>query len=799
MLAPAHGHRPYCGAMSDLPARLESALGARYRIQRELGRGGMSTVYLAEDTKHGRPVAVKVLTPELAQSIGSERFLREIEVAAKLSHPNILPLFDSGDADGLLYYVMPYVEGPSLRDRIGHERHLALDEAVGIVGGVAAALSYAHGQGLVHRDIKPENILLVGGQAVVADFGIARAIDVAGTDRLTATGLAVGTPAYMSPEQADARGTLDARADVYSLGCVAYEMLAGEPPFSGSSPLAVMARHAVDPVPSLRTLRSTIPPGVERAIERALAKVPADRYETAEEFADALAGASTAEAVAREERRARGMRWLGIAATGAAVLLLGAGGWWVAHVHGRSGIRRFAVLPFVDAANDSAHRYVLDGVQDALISDLARDGLGVIARTSVMQYRNTDEPVRSIARELNVDAVVEASVTRTADSVSLDAGLVDAHTEQYLWSHAYSVPLAEIPSLARTVSGDIARALRPGRSVPEPVGKGGSRAIDPDAYDAYLHGMSYLHRPTPQDLRTARDYFERAIARDSTYAPAWAGLSEVWTVGRQRGYYTPQQATPPSEEAAYKALALDSTLAEPHYALAEAKVYGEWDWAGGEREFRRAVALEPDYATARAFYAHLLCILGRPQEAMRQMERARELDPLDPLLAWIEGGVLTMTGRYDDAIGLYRAALQRSPDEPGALWLLWLTLHQAGRHDEAYPAVLKWAVATGDSGVAHALKSGRRQAGYAGAMRAAADYEAARSRTTFIDAWTIAIWYATAGENDKALDWLERAYDERDPTMPYLGVHPSFAALHGDPRFQALVRRMKLPVPGTRR
>jgi len=779
--------------MEDLQSRLASALGDRYAIEHELGRGGMALVYRALDHKHGRRVAIKVLDPELAGAIGPDRFLKEIAIASRLTHPNILPLHDSGAADGLLYYVMPYVEGESLRDRLARERHLSLDDTVAIVASVAAALSLAHRQGVVHRDIKPENILLSGGQAIVADFGIAHAVDAAGTERLTATGLAIGTPAYMSPEQAGAERALDGRSDVYSLGCVAYELLAGEPPFSGATPQAVMARHVVDPVPPLRTLRPTVPAGVQRVIERALAKVPADRFATADAFAAALTAASSPTAVAAERDRHRHGRRTWMAAVAVAAVTIGVALWRIFGGAGVPAIRRFAVLPFEDLTADSTQQYLVDGVHEAVISDLADDGLGVIARTSVLQYRHSQKPVREIARELGVDALVETSMTRTDDSVSLETHLVDGHSEQYLWSHAYGAARGAVPTLARHVARGIAAAVDPAHAAAVPGTGRAAPTVDPEVYDDYLKGMAHLHLQTKADLKLSREYFERAIAKDSTYAPAWAGISEVWSVGRQDGYFTSAEATAPAEAAAYKALALDSTLAEPHHALAEEKVYGDWDWAGGEREFQRAIALRPDFAEARAFYAHLLCILHRPNEAVQQMERARALDPLDPLLGWINSGTLILLGRYDDAIAGFRATLERAPDNPPALWLLWLTLHNAGRHTEAYPVIRHWAAVTHDSAMADALDAGHRRAGYTGAIQAGADLQAERTLGAGAGAWNVALWYAAAGEKGKALDWLERAYQEHDPTMPYLGTHPSFRALHGEPRFRALMRKMQLP------
>ncbi|HEY8165531.1 MAG TPA: serine/threonine-protein kinase, partial [Gemmatimonadaceae bacterium] len=306
--------------------RLRTALAGRYRIERELGRGGMATVYLAEDLKHHRLVAIKVLDPNLAAELGAARFLREIEIAARLTHPHILPLYDSGESGGFLYYVMPFVEGESLRNRLEREKQLSLPDSVAIGRAIAAALSYAHGLGIVHRDIKPENILFTAGQAVVTDFGIARAIGVAGGDQLTQTGIAIGTPTYMSPEQAAGERELDARSDIYALGCVLYEMLIGQAPFTGPTPQAVLARHALDPVPRLRTVRQAIPEALEAVVLRALAKAPADRFRTAGELAEALEQSARGEGTAtvRPLRRRR------IILQAAAIVgILAFGGWWV--------------------------------------------------------------------------------------------------------------------------------------------------------------------------------------------------------------------------------------------------------------------------------------------------------------------------------------------------------------------------------------------------------------------------------------------------------------------------------------
>ncbi|MGH7510214.1 MAG: protein kinase domain-containing protein [Gemmatimonadales bacterium] len=781
--------------MADSLARLQSIIGDRYRIQRELGHGGMATVYLATDLKHGRPVAVKVLRAELAHAIGPERFLREIEIAARLSHPNILPLHDSGEADGLLYYVMPYVEGESLRDHLDRERHLPLDEAVRIARNVADALTHAHTHGVVHRDIKPENVLLSGGQFVVADFGIARAADAAGT-RLTETGLALGTPAYMSPEQSSGERGADARSDIYSLGCLVYEMLGGEPPFTGPTAQAVMARHAIDPVPSLRTLRPTVPQGVERVVQKALAKVPADRFATADQFATQLARASTAESIAAETRRARSARRRRTWGTAAGVLLLGAGGWWVSGMVEEPAIRRLAVLPLANLTNDPEQEYFAQGMHDALISELAQAGVPVIGRTSVMQYQQTIKPAREITRELNADAVVEASVARSGDSVFIRAQLVDGGTEQTLWAGAYAGDLRSVQALHRQVTRAIAGEVRSALTPEAEARLSDAQPVNPEAYEAYLKGMFHWRRATPQDLETAEQYFRLALTRDPGYALAHAGIALVWVARQQNGYVAASKASPLAKAAAARALALDSTLADVHFTLAGIRCWTDWDWKGAESSFRRAIALNPNGPQSRAYYSHLLHILGRPKEAMAQIDLALKLDPLNPLFQGLYAMDLMYARRFDDAIALLQETLKTEPHNAVALATLRSAYHQKAMYPEALDVWKASFLAKGDAEAAEALARGSAEAGYSGALTRVAELLTARSRTSHVTPWQIGTLYTRAGKNEAALDWLEKAYQARDPNMPYLSVDPIFDELRSDPRFQDLLRRMDLLTPG---
>jgi serine/threonine-protein kinase len=433
--------------------RLQTALAGRYRIERELGRGGMATVYLAEDLKHGRRVALKVLRPELSPALGAERFHREIETASRLQHPHILTLHDSGEAAGLLYYAMPYVEGESLRARLTREVQLDATAAVGIAADVADALACAHAAGVLHRDIKPENILLTGSHAVVADFGIARALDAVGADRLTETGLALGTPHYMSPEQAAGARVLDARSDLYALGCVLYEMLAGEPPFTGPTSQAIMARHALDPVPPLRTVRATVSPALEAAVGKALAKVPADRFATAAEFRATLDRALREPSLAhpRAPRRRLGAGLLALAlGLGIAIgLVAGFPPPRFGRSAGEGPIQSLAVEPFENLTGDSGQVYLAKGITDQLETELAQIGsLRVIG----LPEAGGNTAAIEAARRLGLEAVLSGSLQRGGSNVRITARLKSTETGQALWARSFDGDLATILQLQADVA-----------------------------------------------------------------------------------------------------------------------------------------------------------------------------------------------------------------------------------------------------------------------------------------------------------------------------------------------------------
>jgi serine/threonine-protein kinase len=787
--------------VGDLLTRLEKALGDRYRVEHELGRGGMAIVYLAQDLKHRRRVAIKVLKPELVPADGADRFLREIQITAQLTHPNILPLHDSGEADGVLYYVMPYVEGDTLRDRLNRDQQLPLDEALQIAQEVADALGYAHSLGLIHRDIKPENILFQAGHAVVSDFGIARAVSQAaegGGGHLTESGIAVGTLAYMSPEQAAGKRALDGRTDIYSLGCVLYEMLAGDVPLVAPS---ISAGAPERPGSQVRGARESVSAPLASVIAKALARVPADRFVTAAQFKEALVAATGPQAAALADHPAgRRRRWVPVAVLGS-LLALGAA-FYISGLRDRilgvttAASIKLAVLPLENLTGDPGQEYFSDGLTEDMITQLGRldpQRLGVIARTSAMRYRNTDKPIDQIGRELGVGYILEGSVRREGRRVHITVQLVRVQDQTQLWADSYERDLSGILALQSAVALGVARSLALALLPGEETRLAPARPVNPEAYEAYLNGRGHVNKLTRPDLETALQYFAIALEKDSNYALGYVGIARAWSGLQQMGFVPPREAQPRMRAALSRALALDSTLAEAHYRLAVIKVWSDWDWAAGEEEFQRAIGLNPNDPEGRATYAHFLQIMKRPAEAMGHIERAVELDPFNPLVRAFYGTVLNQLKRYDEAIAQYDQVLATVPNMPMALDGRRNALYMRGSYAEALEAERSAWAARNDREMLAALERGYAEAGYRGAMRRTAEILAARSRATNTARPAVATQFLKAGDIDRAMEWLERSYQAHDPNMPYISVAPVYDPLRGDPRFQDLLRRLKLP------
>jgi serine/threonine protein kinase len=748
--------------MSELQQRLEAGLAGRYIVERPLGEGGMAVVFLARDLRHDRAVAIKVLRPDVAAEIGAERFLREIRMAASLTHPHILPVFDSGSADGLLFYVMPNMEGHSLRDRLDTERQLALEEALRITSEVASALDYSHRQQVLHRDIKPENILLHEGSALLADFGIGKSMG--GGKSTTQTGFTVGTPAYMSPEQASAERVIDGRSDLYSLGCVIYEMLTGEPPFTGWNAQAIMAKRFLSPAPSVKIMRN-VPDAVDVAVSRVLALSAADRYRTGAEFGDALrAILRTGEAPALRASAEK------IAAEPKAI----------------------AVLPFANMSPDPENEYFSDGMTEEIINALAKvPGVQVASRSSSFAFKGkTDINARQVGERLRVSSILEGSVRKIGIHIRLSAELVNVENGYQLWSETYDRQLEDVFAVQDEISRSIVEALK--------VQLGGAattQLVAPtkniDAYTTYLKGRYHFNKFNEQSFRKAIDLFKSAIARDPSFALAWANLAMTYIEFAEMGSIDPNVAYRAASEAAAKAVSLDPDLGVAHTAMGYVKFAHDYDWAGAEKELKRGIELNPGAADAFNFYGRFCASVGRYDEAVSLNRRARELDPIAHMLDAVTA--LLRAGRYDEAILEAKDVREYDPEYDRAMATLGWAYFLSGRHDEGI-AELESAVAAspenttwlGQLGEAYALAGRKEKAEEV--LRTLQE----RSAKGLVSPYHFAYVYVGLGEYDKAIDYLEQAVERR--TGPTYGISGSFllAPLRSCPRFRALLGKMNL-------
>jgi len=763
--------------------RLERALTGRYRVERELGRGGMAVVYLAHDLRHDRPVALKVLHPEFAHFLGAERFSREIRLAARLQHPHLLPVFDSGEADGSLFYVAPFIEGGSLRDLLAGNSAPPVTLALRLTREAAEALDYAHRHDVVHRDIKPENILLEDGHAVVADFGIARAIgaavDAAGPKTLTQTGFLIGTPAYMSPEQATTE-PLDGRSDVYSLGCVLFELIAGRQLFTGASALEILAKRFTTPLPSEQAADLPTTPSVRSVLNRALAARREDRFATARELADALVLAEAdfaSGAVSAEGQTTR------VSPTPPG---------------GEARVTSLAVLPFANLTGDPENDYFSDGITEELINACARiESLHVASRTSAFAVRGRNLDVDAIGRQLKVGAVLEGSVRRAGNRIRLAARLVSVADGYQLWSESYNRELTDIfdvqDELARAIVGALRVRL---------AGPADARLIEPptrnmDAYQLYLKGRFFSSRRTPEALRKGIEYFERAIEADPSFALAYSGLSECYSMVGIYCVLPPTEAYPKAQEAASRALELDGRLAEAHLSMAYVALVYELEWAKAEAECRRAIELQPSYAQAHHWLGWCLAYVGRLAEAGDAARQAMALEPLSPIIQSRGSQILSYGGQPEEGIAGSLRALEMDPTFFPALETLGSAyIHpKLRRYREALEVVERMAP--------YPMSSGRFLRPCVLALmgdRVEAERRLAELQVDPDGPWVppgyltmmLAGAYAALGDKDQAFRWLYRARDDRLHTVALLKIEAVFDPLRSDSRFGELLRSVGL-------
>ena len=781
----------------------DNLIAGKYRIIEEVGAGGMGIVYKAEDLKLKRCVALKFLPPHLMDSPElRERFLIEAQAAAALSHPNICVIHEVGEAEDRPYIAMEFVEGETLRDRV-KKGPIKPEEALAAAIQIAGGLAEAHHKGIIHRDIKSANIMITEkGQAKVMDFGLAK---LHGGSSLTKSRTTLGTVAYMSPEQA--RGEdLDARTDLWSLGVVLYEMLTGRLPFKGDHDQTVI--HAIlhrEPTPPSK-IQTGLPSDLDDIVRRALAKNATERYQTMEDFREDLAAVAEGLKPLKAKRRMRrtilGLNPAFLLQGALAVLLilfgLNAGGVRDRIFGGRGGAEatiRLAVLPFANLTGDPEQEYLNDGLTQEMIAQLGRlhpQSLSVIARTSVMRYKKTDTPIDQIGRELGVDYVLEGSAQREANRIRISAELIQVRDQTQLWADVYEREISGILALQNDVAEKVARALALKLLPSEQTRLVSSRTVNPEAYEAYLKGSYHWKKLKAADIETAQRYFEMALAKDPSYAPAYEGLAWVWSARQQMGIIPPHEAGPKAKAAAQKAITLDDSSAEAHEALAVVMTWTDWDWAGAEPEYRRALEINPSAANTLAYYSYLLEIIGRSEEALPHIERALELDPFNALFFSLYAGVLNYHARYDDAVTAARKALAMQPDAPIALSQLELALMATGRREERL--ALQRERYAGDPERLEALERGLMEGGYEGAQRRIAEVGAARyEKAGRVDALDIAMLYFGAGDKDRTMDWLEKAYEDHEPNLPTIG-RPIWNPLRSNPRFGALLRRIGLPL-----
>ncbi len=776
---------------------LSAALGDQYAIERELGGGGMSRVFLAQDRSLQRQVVIKVLAPELAAGVNRERFGREVLLAARLQHPNIVPVLAAGNAGELPYYIMPYVAGQSLRAMVANRGQIPVRETVSILRDVARGLAYAHEQGVVHRDIKPDNVLRTGGAAMVTDFGIAKALAEGragpGGGGLTTVGTSLGTLDYMAPEQAAADPNVDHRADIYSLGAMGYELLAGRAPFAGLPPREMLtAIVAKDPQP-LESLRSDLPAPLVALIRRCLAKDPAERPQSAEEVVTALEAAATISgelvAPARPKPRFGILPLLlgGIAIVAMAGILYR----MTAGPPDRPTANSLVVLPFELTGGSPDDAYFSEGITDELTTTLARiPSLRVAASASAFAFKGKSADPREVGRALKVANVLTGTVRRGADRVRVTVQLIGADDGLVRWAESYEEKTAEMPQvqdqIARAIASALSMALGPDAMAAGPATR------DVEAYDLYLRGRFYWRQRGSASLRTAAGYFSQAIARDSGFAAAWAGLADAVSLLPVYGSTPIDSVLPIAERAAGRAVGLDSTLGEAHAALGQ--LYRSTGrWAESDRALARAIAVDSSNASAHQWQGELFVVLNRPREGVAALEAAARLEPLSPIINGELGYIRALAGQWDSAFAAGRRAVELAPN----LWTGYAFLGTAhlwhGDNQEAIRDLEHAMSLAPENPFGGILAHAYARAGQTARARTLTDSLARLAARGMASPTTVALGYAGLGEADQVFAWFDKAVAARDGLLYSTPLYaPWLASLRSDPRYDKLKARLGL-------
>jgi serine/threonine-protein kinase len=771
----------------------------------------MGQVFRARDTRLGRDVAIKVLPDSLSNDPHAlARFESEARAIAALSHPNILFLLDVGEVGGIHYAVTELLEGETVRALVSRGP-VPVERALEIASQLADALAAAHEKGIVHRDVKPENVFLTkGGRTKLLDFGLARQQAVfrdpsdthsPTVTALTEAGSVLGTVAYMSPEQVRGQ-VVDLRSDIFSFGCVVHEMLSGRRTFGRETAADTMSAILHEEPPALP---GDIPRGLANAIRRCLEKSPEVRFPSIRDVGLVLkdeSKTSPAPPTPRSAPRTRrllvaGAALLGVlAVAGAARLLLLARGHSGTPAE-RGAIRSLAVLPLGNLSGDPTQEYFADGMTEELTATLSKiSSLKVISRTSAMRFKGTRKPLREVAEALGVEGIVEGSVLRSSDRVRITAQLIHAATDAHVWAESYERDAKDVLALQSEVARAIATEVRAKLKPQEQTMLASARTVAPEAYGLVLKGRHLVSLAREEEVRKALDCFERAIALDPTWAPAHAALAIYYVVMAFNGYMPASTATPKARAAAERALELDGESAEAHTCLGGLMWALEWDWNGAERELKRAIDLDPSRSETRNVYAQYLMAVGRFDEAIAEQTRAVELDPLTPSRRWVLGMGLYLARRHEEAIDRFRETMKMDPAGigPVALSFAAVSYAQIHRSDEAVAECEAALRASPDNPLVMAACGGvYGRTGHRPEAQALLDRLKVAPSPHRVDPFKIAFVYDGLGDNDRAIEWLERSVAERWPASALLGVEQWTDRLRSDPRYKALVRRMNYP------